>query len=298
MIADPKAWALTENFAGQWLQLRSLRDFDPDPDQFKSFDEPLREAMRKESELFFDYILRNDRSILEFLSADYTFLNERLAKHYGVQEIKGDEFRKTTLKDSPRGGLLTQASVLAVTSNPTRTSPVKRGKWILDNILGTPPPPPPPDVDQLPDDKEGVKLTGTLRQRMEQHRSKPMCASCHQRMDPLGFGFENFDAVGAWRDKEGDAPIDSSGVLPSGQSFKGPVALKTILTGRKDLFARCLSEKMLTYALGRGVERSDRCVVDAISHDLDAHDYRFISLILAVVQSEPFQMRKAKGGSK
>jgi hypothetical protein len=296
MLADPKANALVDNFGMQWLQVRALKNFTPDPRQFPSWDEPLRLAILRETECYFSFVMREDRSVLEFLDGDYTFVNERLARHYGIPGVKGDEFRKITLPDKRRGGVLTQASVLAVTSNPTRTSPVKRGKYILENFLGTPPPPPPPEVAELTDDKPGAELTGTLRQRMEQHRANPNCAVCHQRMDPLGFGFENFNAIGAWRDLDGKAPIDPSGVLPGGQEFKGPAELRLILKGRKDEFARCLTEKMLTYALGRGTERSDRCYLDDMTRGLANNQYRFSALVLEVVKSEPFQMRRARKG--
>jgi hypothetical protein len=298
MLADPKSKALVANFGMQWLQVRALKNFSPDPKQFPTWDEPLRLAMLGETEHYFDYVMRQDRSILEFLDGDYTFVNERLARHYGISGIKGDEFRMVTLPDKRRGGVLTHASILAVTSNPTRTSPVKRGKYILENFLGAPPPPPPADVEELKDDKPGAELVGTLRQRMEQHRANPNCAVCHQRMDPLGFGFENFNAIGAWRDRDGKAPVDPSGVLPSGQEFKGPAELRVILQGRKDEFARCLTEKMLTYALGRGTERSDRCYVEEVTRGLARDQYRFSALILEVVKSEPFQMRRARKGER
>jgi hypothetical protein len=300
MLKDSRARALTDNFAGQWLQTRNLKGFAPDPGLFPAFDEKLRAAMRKETELFFECVVREDRSVLDFIDSDFTFLNERLAKHYGIPGVQGDELRKVTLTGAARaarGGVLTQATVLAVTSNPTRTSPVKRGKWILENVLGTPPPPPPPGVEELQEGKD-VELKGSLRQRMEQHRADPSCASCHQRMDPLGFGFENFDAVGAWRDKEGKHAIDPSGVLPNGQSFKGPAELKAILKGRSDAFARCLAEKMLTYALGRGVERSDRCAVDEIARNLAREQYKFSALVLQIVKSDPFQKRRGQQGGK
>jgi hypothetical protein len=295
MLKDPKARALVDNFAGQWLQTRNVKSATPDPGLFPSFDEPLRTAMQKETELFFENVLREDRSVLDFLDADYTFLNERLAKHYGIAGVKGAEFRKVSLKGTDRGGVLTQASILTITSNPTRTSPVKRGKWVLENIFGTPPPPPPPDVPELKEGKD-TELKGSLRERMEQHRRDPGCATCHQRMDPIGFAFENFDAIGAWRTKDGKHAIDPAGTLPSGQSFKGPAELRVILKGKADLFARCLSEKLLTYALGRGTEPSDRCSIDEIARALAKNDYRFSSLVLAVVRCDPFQMRRGQGG--
>ncbi len=248
--------------------------------------------------MFFEHVVREDRSVLELLAADYTFVNERLAKHYGIAGVTGDEYRKVSLAGTPRGGVVTQASVLAVTSNPTRTSPVKRGKWILETLLGAPPPPPPAGVEELKDDKPGAELTGTLRQRMEQHRANPSCASCHRRMDPLGFGLENFDAVGAWRTIDGKEPVDATGVLPGGESFRGPDGLKAVLLKRKDQFARCLADKVLTYALGRSTERGDRCAVDAVARELTAADYRFSAVVLGVVRSEPFLMRKAQAGAK
>jgi hypothetical protein len=293
MLQDGKCRALAENFAGQWLQTRGLKDFSPDPAQFPDCDEALRAAMLKETELFFETIVREDRSILEFLEADYTFVNERLARHYGIAGVRGEEFRRVSLAGTPRGGILTQASVLAITSNPTRTSPVKRGKWILENILGAPSPPPPANVEDLKEDAQTV-LAGSLRQRMEQHRTNPNCASCHARMDPLGFGLENFDALGAWRTHEGPHPIDASGTLPGGQSFNGPAELRAILKARRQAFARCLAEKLLTYALGRGVDHSDRRAVDGIARQLARNDYRFSALVLAIVHSDPFQKHAAK----
>ena len=239
--------------------------------------------------------MREDRSILDFIDADFTYLNERLARHYGIAGVTGDAFRRVQLPPGARGGLVTQASVLTITSNPTRTSPVKRGKWILENILGTPPPPPPPDVPEL---KEEKVLTGSLRQRMEQHRANPLCASCHERMDPLGFGLENFDGIGGWREREGKFPIDASGTLLGGQTFNGPAELKSILKGRQEAFSRCLTEKMLTYALGRGMEPYDKCTVDRIVAALAKNDHKFSTLIVEVVKSEPFQMRRGKKGDK
>lgn len=294
MMRDPKAVAFTENFAGQWLQLRNLRELTPDPKLFPAYTPALRDAMRRESELFFAAIVKENRSILEFLDADFTFVNETLAKHYGIAGIKGPEFKRVSLDGAQRGGVLTQASILTLTSNPTRTSPVKRGKWVLENILGTPPPPPPPDAGELPED--GKQLTGSLRQRMEQHRSKAICASCHQRMDPLGFALENYDGIGAWRTKDGKFDIDAAGKLPSGQSFSGPRELRVVLKGKAGEFRRCLTEKMLTYALGRGLEAYDKCTVDEICQALVRNNDRFSTLILAVVKSEPFQLRKGKGG--
>jgi hypothetical protein len=293
MLTDPKARALVENFGDQWLQLRLLGAIKPDTGQFPTFDDDLRRAMLEETRLFFGSVVRDDRSVLDFLDATDTFVNERLARHYGIPGIKGEEFRRVTLHDERRGGLLGQASILTVTSNPTRTSPVKRGKWILEQILGTPPPPPPANVPELKEDKD-VVLSGTLRQRMEQHRANPDCATCHGRMDPLGFGLENFDAIGAWRDKEGSFPIDASGTLPGGRSFAGPKALKSILREREADFARCLSEKLLTFALGRGLDYYDKCAVDKIVAAIGQNDYRFSALVLGIVNSDPFQKRRQR----
>ncbi|HJT75703.1 MAG TPA: DUF1592 domain-containing protein, partial [Gemmataceae bacterium] len=297
MLRDPKARALVENFGDQWLEVRNLKTVAPDPGRFPDFDDALRADMLRETELFFGAVVREDRSVLDFLDADYTFLNERLARHYGIPGVQGEEFRRVLLHDGRRGGVITQASVLTVTSNPTRTSPVKRGKWILEVLLGAPPPPPPPNVPEL-NDKPSAVRAGTLRQRMEQHRANPSCAACHQRMDPLGFGLENYDAVGGWRVKEGDFAIDASGTLPGGQSFNGPEGLKKVLEGRSEEFCRCLGEKMLTYALGRGLESYDQCTVDRIVKALKKDNYRFSALVLEVVKSEPFQKRRGKGGRR
>ena len=228
--------------------------------------------------------------MLEFLNADYTFVNERLASHYGIAGVEGDGFQRVSLRGAPRRGVLTQASILTLTSNPTRTSPVKRGKWVLENLLNAPPPPPLPNVPQL---KEEKVLTGTLRQRMEQHRADPQCASCHARMDPLGFGLENFDGIGAWREKEGNFSIDATGSLVTGEIFEGPIELLAILAhDKREQFVRCLADKMLTYALGRGLEYYDKCALDGIAQNLAKKDYRFSELVLEIVKSFPFQMRR------
>jgi hypothetical protein len=296
LLASPKSRALVDNFAGQWLQIRSLESMQPDRKTFPSFDPALRSAMQQETELLFSHILHEDRSVFDFLQADYTFLNARLAKFYGLTlprpPATADEFQRVSLAESPRRGVLTHASVLTLTSNPTRTSPVKRGKWVLENLLGTPPPPPPANVPEL-DDKER-KLTGSLRQQMEQHRANSTCAGCHARMDPIGFGLENFDAIGAWRDKDGGQPVDASGKLASGDTFAGAAELTDLLAkNRAADFRRCLAEKMLTYALGRGVEYYDRPAVERIVADLRAHEDRFSALIFAVAQSFPFQNQRA-----
>jgi len=293
MLKDDRSQALVANFAGQWLQLRNLKLMSPDRKGFPSFNQTLRAAMQKETELFFESIWRENRSVLEFIIADYSYLNQKLAELYGIEGVEGEQFRRVTFSGAQRGGLLGQASVLTITSNPTRTSPVKRGKWGLENILGSPPPPPPPNVPEL---KEGKgALTGSLRQRMEQHRADPNCATCHQRMDPIGFGFENFDAIGAWREKDGEFAIDASGQLVTGETFNGPAELKTLLVTRKrDEFIRCLTQKMLTYALGRGFEYYDKCAIDQICKELAKNHYKFSTLILEIVKSTPFQMRRGE----
>lgn len=299
MLKSPKAAnALAKNFAGQWLLLRKLDTAAPDPRVFPTWNEGLKQAMRTETELFFEAIVKEDRSVLEFIDAKFTYLNEPLARHYGNTEVTGPEFRKVALTGNQRGGLLTQASILTVTSNPTRTSPVKRGKWVLEQILGTPPPPAPPGVAELPDDqrrgRNAEPLSGTLRQRLEQHRKDPTCASCHMRMDPIGFGLENFDPIGAWREKDGEADVDASGTLPDGKSFKGPAELRKILLDKKGLFVRSFSERMLTYALGRGVESTDKCHVDEVSAALTKSGYKFSALVVAVVQNDMFRKRRVE----
>jgi hypothetical protein len=296
MMKNPRARELAQNFGLQWLQLRRLNEAAPNPEQFPSFNQELRDAMREETVRFFEAVVKEDRSVLDFLDGRFTYLNEPLAKHYGIDGVKGEQFRRVELTGNQRRGVLTHASVLTVTSNPTRTSPVKRGKWVLEQILGTPPPPPPPGVPELEEEKGELK--GTLRQRMEQHRINPSCASCHARMDPLGFGLENFDAIGRWRTSEGTFPIDSSGELPGGKRFNGPAELIAILKGQQQQFARSFSEKLLTYAIGRGLESYDNCNVDEIGRRLAENDYRFSALVTEVVLSEPFRMRRGDGGQK
>ena len=288
MLASPKSRALAENFAGQWLELRSLDIRTPDGELFPQWNDELRRAMRSETELFFDAIVREDRSVLDLLSADFTFVNEPLAKLYGIDGVGGSEFRRVSTTGTPRGGLLTQGSFLTITSNPNRTSPVKRGKWILENILGTPPPPPPPDVPELVEAKKGEDL-GSLRARLEEHRKNPACASCHERMDPLGFAMENFDAIGAWREKDGKTPIDASGKLPSGETIAGAGELRDLIVKtRREEFVRCLAEKLLTYALGRGLEYYDQCAVDKITKALPEDGHTFSRLVIGIVHSDPF----------
>ncbi len=289
MLDDARINQLVDNFGMQWLQLRNLQNIGFDTKRFPKFDGELRRAFYQETRQFLTHLIREDRSVLELIDADYTFVNEKLASHYGIDGVKGRQFRKVPLTDRNRGGLITQASVLAVTSNPTRTSPVKRGRWILEQLLGTPPPPPPPNVPELMADE--AALAGTLRQQMEQHRKDPSCATCHAKMDPLGFGLENFDAVGGWRSLDGKEPIDSTGELPSGEKFAGPGELKKILLGRKKEFVRNLTEKMMIYALGRGLDTNDQCAVEEIVKTVEADGYRFSRLVLEIVRSDPFRKR-------
>lgn len=291
MLRDPKSSAFVKNFAGQWLNLRNLEELSPDPKKFRNFNTQLKNDMRRETEEFFSYIMKEDRSVIEFINADYTFMNERLAKFYGNKQIKGESFQKVNLDKSKRAGLITQASILTLTSNPGRTSPVKRGKWIMENILGTPPPAPPPNVPEL-EESASAKPNATLREQLALHRKIPGCAACHDLMDPLGLGFENFNAVGSWREKEGRKKIDSSGLLPDGQTFKGPIELITILEKQKEGFCRSLSEKMLTYAIGRGIEYYDKCAIDEITANFTAKGYRFSELVTEIVLSDPFLKRQ------
>ena len=313
MLADPKAIELGSNFGTQWLQIQRLTTAEPDLEQFPSFTGALRAAMLKETELFVDSIFRENRSVLELIDADYTFLNFRLANHYGIADtqgnwlggkknvpggeaIKGWEFRRVNLQSSIRGGILTHASVLTVTSNPKRTSPVKRGRWVLEQVLGTPPPPPPPDVPEI--EEEGEVISGsTLRERLEQHRADPACANCHAKMDPIGFALENYNPIGAFRTKYGESKIDVTAELPDGTIVHGITDLKQVVMDRKHQFVRCLTEKMLTYALGRGLEYYDRPTVAYIVAQLESGDYRSSVLITEIVKSDPFRLRRGtKGG--
>ena len=288
MLRDPRARSLVDGFVSRWLQTRSLRDFTPDPSRFPGFDEPLRRAMLEEVALFAGAIIGEDRPVLDFLAADFTFVNARLARHYGMPGVVGDGFRRVSTAGTHRGGVLTLASVLAVTSNPTRTSPVNRGKWVLDNLLGSPPPPPPEGVEGL---QAGADHPATIREAMEAHRSDPRCASCHARMDPLGLALENFDAVGAWRGTEGNRPIDASGILPDGEAFEGAEGLRSVLLARREAFVRCLAEKLLTHAIGRGLAPGDAGFVEAIAQQVGRGDGRFSSLVVAIVESPPFRDR-------
>jgi hypothetical protein len=293
MLADKRAEALVKNFAGQWLYLRNLQKILPNPDFFPEFDANLRNSFQTESELFFQSIISEDRSVLDLVSADYTFLNERLARHYEIPNVYGSHFRRVALNDENRKGFLGQGSILTVTSYATRTAPSIRGKWLLENILGTPPPPPPPNVPDLAL-KEGEGKPMTMRQQMEQHRANPACAACHKFMDPLGFALENFDGTGKWRTTDGGGMIDASGVTPDGFPLKGPAGLRDYLMSRPDQFVTTLTDKLLTYALGRGVEEYDYPVIRRIVRESKPDDYRWSSLVLAIVKSAPFQMRRSR----
>jgi hypothetical protein len=293
MLADPRSKALVTNFTSQWLFLRNLARIQPDPAAFPSFDENLRQALEQETLLLVESTLREDRSVADLLNTNYTFLNQRLAEHYGIEGVYGNEFRRVAITDPNRRGLLGQASILTVTSYPNRTAPTIRGKWVLEQLLGTPPPPPPPNVPSLKDDAS-VK-TMTMRQRMELHRANPSCAVCHRLMDPLGFALENFDGLGRWRETAapGTGKIDSSGVLPDGTRFEGPAGLRDILVSKRELFIDTVTERLLTYALGRGLEEYDLPVIRRITRLAAANDYRWSSIILGVIKSAPFQMRRA-----
>ena len=288
MLADSRSKALIDNFAGQWLGLRSMPDALPDRG-FGEFDESLREAFETEAELFLESMLKEDHSVLDLLNANYTFVNERLARHYGIPDIYGSRFRRVVLTDEARWGLLGKGALLTVTALPNRTSPVLRGKWVLENILGSPPPPPPPNVPPLKEGRDAERLT--MRQRMEQHRANPVCAGCHARMDPIGFSMENFDAIGKWRSTEGKNPIDASGVLPDGTKFQGSAEMQKIFLSHPEVFVTTLTEKLLTYALGRGVEYYDEPVVRSIMREAAPNHYRWSAIILGIVKSAPFQMR-------
>jgi hypothetical protein len=294
MLADPRASALVENFAGQWLFLRNLQSARPDVEEFPDFDDNLRQAMRRETELLFEHVMREDRSVNELLTADYTFVNERLARHYGLSDVYGSHFRQVPVTDEARRGLLGHASILTVTSYPNRTSPVLRGKFVLENVLGTPPPPPLPDVPALEENQAG-KVERTLRERLAEHRANPICATCHDVMDPIGLGLENFDAIGKWRTREPGGDIDAHGQLVDGTPIDGAAALREALTADPEQFARVFTEKLLTYALGRGLEAHDMPTVRRIVREAEGDDYRFAALIKGIANSVPFRMRRAQG---
>ena len=296
MLADPRSQALVKNFAGQWLYLRNIARISPDQTTFPNFDDNLREALAKETELLIESQVREDHPVTDLLTTDYTFLNQRLAEHYGIKGIYGTEFRRVKLEDPNRYGLLGQASILAVTSYPNRTAPTIRGKWVLEQLLGSPPPPPPPNVPSLKDDKTAQLMT--MRQRMEQHRANPTCAACHRLMDPLGFALENFDGLGNWRvaTAPGSGPIDASGTTPDGTAFNGPAGLRDVLMKKQDMFVENFTERLLTYALGRGVEEYDYAALRTIARDAAADNQKWSSIILGIVKSTPFRMRRASDG--
>ena len=291
MLADPRSKTLIDNFAEQWLHLRNLKNSNPDLAAFPDFDDNLRQAMKEETELFFDSIMREDRSVMDLLNADYTFVNERLARHYGIPNIYGSRFRRVPVPNDARRGLLGQASILTVTSYPNRTSPVERGKWILTNLPGVPPQPPPPNIPPLPDNGADGKVL-SLRERMERHRSNPVCAGCHRVMDPIGFSMENFDGIGRWRAKEDGLVIDASGTLFTGAKLDGVNALRQEMTKRPEVFVGVLTERMLTYGVGRGLEYYDMPAVRKIVQDARATDYKFSSIVLGVTRSVPFSMKE------
>ena len=293
MLADPKSRALVDNFASQWLMLRNLKGHIPTPGDFPNFDNELRQAFRQETELFFESIMREDRSLIDLINADYTFVNERLARHYGIPNVYGSYFRKVVLKNDERRGLLGQGSILTVTSYPNRTSPVLRGKYILENILGTPPPAPPADVPDLQENQPGEEAK-SLRARLEMHRATPTCATCHRVMDPLGLALENFDGIGEWRVKEPGGTIDPAGQLADGSRVDGPVALRKAVMKRPELFVRTVTQKLMTYGLGRGMEYTDMPVIRGIASAGAAQNYRFSSIVLGIVKSVPFQMKTAQ----
>jgi len=296
MIADAKADRFIRNFTGQWLHTRNLRTVAPNHDEFPDFDDTLRDAFQTEAELFFDSIVRGDHNVLDLLTADYTFVNERLAKHYGIPYVYGSHFRRVTLTNDARRGLLGKGGLLMVTSRADRTAPVLRGKWILENVFGTPPPPPLPNVPPLEGSSE--EAPRTLRERMEKHRASPTCAGCHKLMDPLGFALENFDATGAWRTREAGVPLDASGQLADGTKVDGVVALRNALLARSDVFVRTVTEKLMTYALGRGMQYYDAPVVRDIVRKAGRQEYRFSGIIMGIVTSPPFQMRIVSDGDR
>lgn len=293
MLADPKALAFTKNFAGQWLHFENLfNTVDPDRRKFKDFNDTLRQAMYDEVFTFCDAVLRHNGRVLDLLDSDYTFVNEPLARLYDIPGVQGREMRRVKLADNRRGGLTGMGAILAVTSLPQRTSPVLRGKWVLEQLLSAPPPPPPPNVGQLPDDDRAIKGDLTFRQRLEQHRAKPACAGCHARMDPLGFGLENFDAIGRWRGDENGKPLDASGLMPDGTRFTGPAEMRKVLLQEKEMFIRTLCSRLMGYALNRGLEVTDQPTLLRLEETLRKNDYRSEALIVALVQSHPFQHRR------
>jgi hypothetical protein len=296
MLSDERVRGLTTGFATQWLNLRNLGEVVPDPDIY-DFPKELRDSMQRETELFFEHVLQENRTVFDFINGKYTFVNQRLATHYGLQDVGAssdvDEFRQVSLEGIPRSGILTHGSILTLTSNPNRTAPVKRGKWIMENILGVRPPDPPADVPVIAAAKQSLP-NASFREQLNLHRENAVCASCHDQMDPLGFGFENFDGIGKYRTNDGDFAIDSSGILPSGEKFDGSMELVDILTTSGEAFARTLTERMLVFALGRGLNYYDECAVDKIMKQLKKDEYRFQTIMLQIVLSDPFLKRRGE----
>jgi hypothetical protein len=291
MLKDSRSGAIVDNFAMQWLQLRKIYNFQPDKKLYPDYNEALMNAMIDESKMVFANVMTEDRPVTDFIDSKYTFVNEALAKHYGIPGVSGETMRKVSTEGTGRGGVLTQGAVLAITSNPTRTSPTKRGRWILEQILGTPPPPPPPGVDDL-SKTSAVNASLSLRQQMEMHRKNPACAVCHTKMDALGFGFENYDPIGRWRTKDGNTVIDTSAVLPDGSKFTGPAQLKAVLMNTKKDFVHSFVEKLMTFALGRGVDMADKCFVDEVVKKAEPSGYKFSAIVQGIANSDPFKKRK------
>jgi len=294
MLADPRSNALVDNFAGQWLAMRNIRLVSPDQRVYPDFDDELRAAFHQETELFFQAMVREDHPVMDLLTADFTFVNERLARHYGIPNVYGSGFRRVTLQDEARKGLLGQGTILTATSRVNRTSPVLRGKWVLDNLLGVPPPPPPANVVATLIDKAADGRTLTMREQMDAHRSNPACSGCHSLMDPIGFSLDNFNGVGQWRTADAGTPLDTSGVLFDGTKFDGPLEFRKLLVDRESLVAHTVASKLLTYALGRGLESYDQPAVRGILRESASRNYRWSSLILAIANSTPFQMRRSR----
>jgi hypothetical protein len=292
MLADPKAGALVANFAGQWLQLRNLERVAPNPMEFPDFDDDLRQAFRRETELLFESIVREDRGVVDLLTADYTFVNGRLARHYGIAGVNGSHFRRVAVTNDARRGLLGQGSILTLTSHPNRTSPVKRGKWILENLMGSPPPPPPPNVPPLKEQNE-LPRPRTMKERMAEHRANPTCANCHRLMDPLGLALENFDGVGGWRARDAGSRIDTTSQLADGTNVDGVVGLRQALLRRPEVFVRTLTENLMVYGLGRGLSPADMPAVRAVMRGAQPQQYRFSALVAGIVNSPQFRMRTA-----
>jgi hypothetical protein len=296
MLKDPKAISLVDNFGEQWLNLRLMDRTKPDSEKFLAVDDELLDAMREETRRFLGAVFTENRSILDFIDGRFTFVNGPLARYYGIRGVNTEQFQRVELDGVQRSGLVTQGAILTISSYATRTSPVLRGKWVLDNLLGAAPPPPPADIPPL--QEQGLGTAASLRERLEQHRASPRCSVCHDQMDPIGFSLENYDAAGAWRTKDGDFPLDTTGTLPDGRKIEGAAGLKKLLRDDAPAFARHFTDRLMTYALGRGLERGDRALVDRIVRDIGKDDYKFNALVTAIVDSRPFRMRTRAGGSE